>query len=542
MKPFVHTLTLPAVILLLLATALHADTFTVSREDDGPGTGTLRWAIEQSNSTVGRDSILFTVTQIHPTTALPAVSDAANVNPDTAVASPTVTIDGTNAPGAGGLLLTADSVTLQNLTIRRFANDGVTVNGGKSYLDHVSSEDNAGDGFVIRGTGNLLTRCSALRNVNGVRFEASNEVYLSTLEGNHLAGLVLTSTARDSRVGNRPQQCIFECLWSPSGPNTISGNRGAGIIVDGAYARLTANTVTSNGSDGIVVRGKNATINDNVISYNAGHGIRLSVKITAQGNIGTCNRGQFLFGDGMTLLPPPRLSLVVEDLLAVTITGTFDGTPKTTYSLDVFSLPMSCDGGAMQSTLLAETDINTDQYGHAAFRFARYRYLATNNPPTERVAAVASPYAAPWLYEGGVSSQSAAIDATPNRDPRIDLSATIQGPAQIVAGVPAIYDTYVTNNGPAAIDEVELSIPYFSGPGWSSTGTCYLGGLHLCDLNALASGETTVVHHQLTFSTAGVYLYSVIASAFTTAVTDPNPSNNTSTLSITVTAPKQKRP
>src|SRR5581483_10749557 len=126
----------------LLVEALEArellSVFTVLNTSDS-GTNSLRWAINQSNTTLGPDTIQFnlggaTPAVITPASALPAITSA-------------VTIDGTSQPGYSGspliwlkgassgsaaydgLTITAAGCTVEGLVISRFAN-GITITGG----------------------------------------------------------------------------------------------------------------------------------------------------------------------------------------------------------------------------------------------------------------------------------------------------------------------------------------------------------------------------------------------------------------------------
>jgi hypothetical protein len=49
-----------ALLLLLLATAVHADVFVVTSDQDTDTNGTLRWAIGQANALPGPDEVTAT--------------------------------------------------------------------------------------------------------------------------------------------------------------------------------------------------------------------------------------------------------------------------------------------------------------------------------------------------------------------------------------------------------------------------------------------------------------------------------------------------
>jgi hypothetical protein len=112
-------------------------TFTVINTLDS-GVGSLRWAIEEANSTPGHDDIEFDIPgsgphTIQPLTALPAISDAVTINGYTQSGASRNTLPvGNNAvlqieldgslagSGSHGLFISGGNTTLRGLVINRF--------------------------------------------------------------------------------------------------------------------------------------------------------------------------------------------------------------------------------------------------------------------------------------------------------------------------------------------------------------------------------------------------------------------------------------
>lgn len=102
---------------------------------------TLRAAIQQSNAAPRRQKIVFALStesgtpQINVASVLPTVTDSVSIN---ALGQPggTVRVDGSALGGlADGLVIDADSVEVEGLTITRFGGFGVVVEGGRGvYL------------------------------------------------------------------------------------------------------------------------------------------------------------------------------------------------------------------------------------------------------------------------------------------------------------------------------------------------------------------------------------------------------------------------
>jgi titin len=243
--------------------------FTVTTTADS-GTGSLRWAINASNNTPGVDTIAFDITSadkvIRPTSALPAIYDAAIVNGATQpgyAGKPLIQIDGGEAgSGVDGIKLYGND-TLIGLSITGFSGQGVTTiprtdvkYGGNVIQDNWIGLNLAGqaDGnglhdIGLYSTGNVVggPRASE-RNVLGSSTGGDGVWIMGGIFGgsngdntveNNLIGVDPTGTAARPNINgigiqNSPSDVILN--------NIISGNSNDGIVILGT-------------STGVIIRG-----------------------------------------------------------------------------------------------------------------------------------------------------------------------------------------------------------------------------------------------------------------------------------------------
>ncbi|MFB9262433.1 Ig-like domain repeat protein [Bradyrhizobium erythrophlei] len=147
-----------------------------------------------------------------------------------------------------------------------------------------------------------------------------------------------------------------------------------------------------------------------------------------------------------------------------------------------------------------------------------------------------------------VSSSITGQSGTISVSSSADLSVTKSGPASVLQGQNATYTITVTNNGPSAAANVSLAdaLPAgttfvsFSIPGGWSAITPPIGGTGsvTASIASFASGGTatfTLVAQVAPAATAGSTITNTATVSSTTA--DPNAANNSSSSSLTVTAP-----
>lgn len=502
---------------LALTSSAFASTFVVSRGDDGPGTGTLRWAITEANALPGRDTIHFEgVNLIQPQSALPDITDSVWMND---VDSLVIQIDGQNAGDAGGLVLRANYSILNGLLIENFAGDGLLI----------ASDDN--EAYFITASNNRNgVRISGNRNsIFGSQFGATS----IGLRGNREAGLIITTGANNNRIGKTPDVVsdlprIIPIPTYPAGPNTALGNGGAGMIIDGNQNVIEANAIGAealvqpNNGDGIVVRGASNSLINNYVSYNRGNGIKLLNTVNWSFNRGACNGGDFV----STLLPrppAPRIVSAINDQNAVTINAEVEGVPNQRFDVEFQAPVTKCDGS--QPRVLGRVFVMTDDNGFGSTR------IAFENPAEQVTAFIVS----------GVISDTVSADPDTNRDHRADIEINTTGPTLSSVGGREIFETTVTNHGPAAeAKRIKIIIPHLANArstGLTTTsGKCTLGATEdQCTLGVVAAGDTVVIEHGLWFTKSGTSRYSVTSTLTPMpGDIDPNPANDTATVMVTV--------
>ncbi|AMV37917.1 hypothetical protein [Planctomyces sp. SH-PL62] len=169
-------------------------TFTVDNLAPS-GTGSLRWAIVQSNATPGADVIDFAVAGSIPVgrKSLPAITDAVTIDGSSApsfAGSPVVTVD---FQGSRGLRFArgSDGSTLSSLALVRAGGDGVTLDASRitvqgNYIgllaDGTTIAANRGDGVRINASsrGNLIGRADP---VTGVTYYNADAVGMQPVSG-----------------------------------------------------------------------------------------------------------------------------------------------------------------------------------------------------------------------------------------------------------------------------------------------------------------------------------------------------------------------
>ena len=284
----------------LFATALSAATFVVNSAGDEPdadvtdglcatalGSCTLRAAIEQSNASVGADTISFNIlgTGVHtiaPASPLPSLTDVLGVTIDgytqpgshantLAIGNDAVLmieIDGTSAgTSASGLRIEGTYVTVRGLVVNRFGEAGILIANGYGHQIGGCFLGTDPTGTIARG--NLLgleifidfppaasaVPLPAVAIVGGLAPADRN-----LMSGNSSVGLVLTFGATNCLVQNNyiGTDAAGEAALpnQGSGITLISGNNvigGDNLFNAGRFAG--ANVVSGNVSSGMLIGG-----------------------------------------------------------------------------------------------------------------------------------------------------------------------------------------------------------------------------------------------------------------------------------------------
>jgi titin len=257
-------------------------TFTVTSTADTAATGTLRWAITQSDKTTGPNMIDFKISgtgvqTINLTSALPQITQPVTIDGTTQagysaspVLAPVIVLNGAGAGAStNGLNLTASAAgsTIKGLVIENFKGNGVVVNGGSN--DTISDDligltaagnaaaPNSGTGVVVEG------------NATGTKITAD------VISGNIGSGIYLTGSGTAANVvsGDLIGTDVH-------GAHALANNGGAGVDIDGGASHTTiggttagaGNVISGNGSEttGIVIgAGSDNLIEGNFIGTDA---------------------------------------------------------------------------------------------------------------------------------------------------------------------------------------------------------------------------------------------------------------------------------
>ena len=243
-------------------------TFLVSNTNDS-GPGSLRQAILNANATNGFDRIEFRipgagVQTIMPLTPLPALTDSAALDATTQPGyanQPLVELDGSNVSEDAGLKLVAGNSVVRGLVINRFGTDGIQVlKGGTNLIqgNFIGTDSSGAVGRPNRREGLWLSE--SFGNLIG----GTNQTDRNVIAGNGEAGLYILDGAMNCVQGNLIGLTVLgtealpngnhgiilynSCANQIGGPqsaaNSISGNRGSGIYLNGPGA--TRNLVQGN--------------------------------------------------------------------------------------------------------------------------------------------------------------------------------------------------------------------------------------------------------------------------------------------------------
>ncbi len=339
-------------------TGIGPQTFTVTNTLDDGSVGSLRWAITQSNASIGiQDTIDFAIgtgTQtISLLSALPTVTDSVVIDAWTQsgfTGTPRIIVDANGISGDGFRLTgTADNSTIRGFVIRDFVGDGIQIDSGSTgntiegnYIgafnatgtDLGAAEQNIGYGINLLGSENTIGG-TTVQSRNVIGGNQLTGVYISgigatnnTLLGNYI-GVDATGAAaiaNDYGINIADASGTIIGNGTVGGRNIIAGNTNQGILlwnadsttIQGNYVGTNAagtgdlNGSAQNGAQsGIVVGGSttdvliggNSAGQGNVISGNNWFGIEFWSGTTdsyVQGNyIGTDATGLVDLGNSI---------------------------------------------------------------------------------------------------------------------------------------------------------------------------------------------------------------------------------------------------
>ncbi len=316
MRPLVRVLLAAALAgsLAWRSRPYESQTYTVINVNDS-GDGSLRWAINQANASIGYDIIEFNipgggVQTIIPTSALfPPIIDPVHIDgysqpgsveaPDDGVAQLMIQLNGSGLPISAanhGIVLASAGSTVEGLSIYGFPGSGIYIDSelwllannniirgnhiGVNWNATTSPVSNSYNGVYVGhgATGNVIGGdTSAERNVisgngwSGVELHATgtsgnfitgnrigtngaaSNVIPNGMHGVRIYGGATSNTIGGANIPGLLGQCGGEC-------NVISGNTMSGVMIYGVSQPTASNTVSGN-YIGLNLLGGNALLN-----------------------------------------------------------------------------------------------------------------------------------------------------------------------------------------------------------------------------------------------------------------------------------------
>jgi hypothetical protein len=255
--------------------------------------------------------------------------------------SPNNTIGG--APGAGNLISGNANVGLIV---------GAAAATGNSVLGNLIGTNSTGTTALPNSIGVVID--SASNN----RIGGSTVADRNTISGNSIVGINITGTATgNSVVGN--------LIGTQSNGTGALGNASSGIGINasgnaiGGTAAGLANIIANNGVNGITISsGTGNSIQNNSIFANVGIGIDLGNDGITANDAGDADIG------ANNLQNTPVLTTASASGGSVTVAGTYNSIPSTTFTLQFFA---NNPPGTQGQTLIASIPVTTDAAGNAAF-------------------------------------------------------------------------------------------------------------------------------------------------------------------------------
>lgn len=263
----------------LPAAASRAETRVVTSDADA-GAGTLRAALLAAGA---GDAIHFAipgdgVQTLFVASELPPVPEGVTIDGCTqALAacaswppSLTIELEGSGAtPGASGLRVESDGVTVRGVVVNSFPSHGILVSGANATViaSCFIGTDVTGTLDYGNGGSGILLENATHTQIGGVPFEG-NLISANALNGIVAGALVARTAIRENRIGTD----ATDTATLPNG--------GAGVyFLDGALdSTVYDNRIRANGGGGVVVTGATTLLHEirnNRMSSNGNHGLDL---------------------------------------------------------------------------------------------------------------------------------------------------------------------------------------------------------------------------------------------------------------------------
>lgn len=460
-----------------------------------------------------------------------------------------------NGVNAGGNLITRNYIgTNAAGTAALFSNipgNGIAV----STPNNIIGGSNFGlNGSITLNQGNLISG-----NQEGLVFftGANNNVALGNFIGTDVTGLLpVPNVDFGLEVTGGMRNTIGGVIGTDT--NVISGNGSDGVRIQGAGS--TGNQIQGNyigvGSDGVTPVGnfgwgvqlQQASNNvvggtlfqqsysgfGNIIQHNDTGGGAGGVTVNTAINDGILSNSIYQNGTGPGIrlnganngVQPPTITSAQSGAGQTRITGTYFGTPKTSYLIQFFSsvIPNASGVGDGQNYLLGDYPITTDNVGNATINTT-----ITPQVPVGYFLTATATQGVLVMNNTSNFSKSILVNQAVVADLKVTTTLPTIGPQ---LDQPYLFTLTVTNNGPnASADAVLTDTLPTNSTVISVSGGTVTNGVLTDDLGPLAAGASDTVLLMVKPTRTGNFVNTAVVTG---PDLDPDLSNNTSTTTQTV--------
>jgi len=264
-----------AALLLAVATAAQATTFTVTNVNDS-GAGSLRQAITDANNNPGADALVFAIPgsapfSINLATGLPAITETVSIDATTQTGfsnKPVVVLNGfAIAASVNGLTLNSGGNTVRGLVINNFPKYGIEVLAAAAGTNTIQGC------FIGTDANGTLAQTNIF---GGIHIGASSDNLIggtNALDGNLVSGNNNDGIWIEGQPGSARNQIVGNWIGTTWGGTSILGNLQQGIRITAGQFNIVGggtpearNIISGNGQSGVAIEG--ATSTNNVVLGN----------------------------------------------------------------------------------------------------------------------------------------------------------------------------------------------------------------------------------------------------------------------------------